>query len=220
MTATSQFNLSELAARIAECFPTLNVLEQRLSLNLYRLLAEGQPVPRTMVAERLEVPLQTVSGILDGWPGVFSDDERRIVGYWGLAIPAAYKSPHTLKINGRTLAAWCAWDTLFLPQLIGHAAQIESAGPLASGTVRLTVTPDRVERVEPVGAQMSVLLPDPKQVQKDVVTSFCHFVHFFPSREAAASWTSKHPGTFMLSIHESHVLARLKNEAQYRDVLK
>jgi hypothetical protein len=71
-----------------------------------------------------------------------------------------------------------------------------------------------------VGAQMSVLLPDPKQVQKDVITSFCHFVHFFPSRQAAESWTSKHPGTFMLSIHESHVLAGLKNEAQYRDVLK
>jgi len=32
---------------------------------------------------------------------------------------------------------------------------------------------------------MSVLLPDPKQVQKDVITSFCHFVHFFPSRQAA-----------------------------------
>jgi hypothetical protein len=53
-----------------------------------------------------------------------------------------------------------------------------------------------------------------------VVTSFCHFVHFFPSRQAAESWTAKHTGTFLLSIHEAHVLARLKNEAQYRDVLR
>jgi hypothetical protein len=30
----------------------------------------------------------------------------------------------------------------------------------------------------------------------------------------------KHPGTFTLSIHEAHVLARLKNEAQYRGTLK
>jgi len=145
MSASSKLGLNELAGRIVECFPTLKVLEQRLSLNLYRLLAEGQPVPRTTLAERLEVPVETVSGILDGWPGVFSDDERRIVGYWGLAIPAAYRSPHTLKINGRTRAAWCAWDTLFLPQLIGHAAEIESAGPLASGTVRLT-RPGRASR--------------------------------------------------------------------------
>ena len=29
-----------------------------------------------------------------------------------------------------------------------------------------------------------------------------------------------HAGTFLLSINEARVLARLKNEAQYRDVLR
>ena len=220
MSTPSRLDLNQLAASIVECFPTLNLLEQRLSLRLYRLLAEGQPVPRKVLAERLEVPDETVNRILDGWPGVFSDNERRIVGYWGLSIPAANKSSHTLKINGRTLSAWCAWDTLFLPQLVGHTADIESASPGDAGIVRLTITPQQVERVEPVGSQMSVLVPDAQEMQKNVVTSFCHFVHFFPSRQAAQSWTAKHAGTFLLSIHEAHVLARLKNEAQYRDVLK
>ena len=220
MSTPSKLHLNELAASIVECFPTLNLLEQRLSLKLYRLLAEGQPVPRAALAERLEVPVETVNRILDGWPGVFSDTERRIVGYWGLSIPAAYESPHTLKINGRTLSAWCAWDTLFLPQLVGHTADIESASPSDAGIVRLTITPQQVERVEPVGSQMSVLVPDAQEMQKNVVTSFCHFVHFFPSRQAAESWTAKHAGTFLLSIHEAHVLARLKNEAQYREVLR
>ncbi len=220
MSTPSRLDLNQLAASIAECFPTLNLLEQRLSLDLYRLLAEGQPVPRKVLAERLEVPDETVNRILDGWPGVFSDNERRIVGYWGLSIPAANKSSHTLRINGRTLSAWCAWDTLFLPQLVGHTADIESASPSDAGIVHLTITPQQVERVEPVGSQMSVLVPDAQEMQKNVVTSFCHFVHFFPSRQAAQSWTAKHAGTFLLSIHEAHVLARLKNEAQYRDVLK
>jgi alkylmercury lyase-like protein len=67
---------------------------------------------------------------------------------------------------------------------------------------------------------MSVLVPDAQEVQKNVVTSFCHFVHFFPSRQAAESWTAKHAETFLLSIHEAHVLARLKNQAQYREVLR
>ncbi len=220
MSTPSRLDLNQLAASIVECFPTLNLLEQRLSLRLYRLLAEGQPVPRKVLAERLEVPDETVNRILDGWPSVFSDNERRIVGYWGLSIPAANKSSHTLRINGRTLSAWCAWDTLFLPQLVGHTADIESASPGDAGIVRLTITPQQVERVEPVGSQMSVLVPDAQEMQKNVVTSFCHFVHFFPSRQAAQSWTAKHAGTFLLSIHEAHVLARLKNEAQYRDVLK
>jgi alkylmercury lyase len=191
-----------------------------LSLDLYRLLAEGEPVQRTQLAKRLETPVEAVNRVLDGWPGVFSDAEGRIVGYWGLSIPGAYSSPHTLRMNGRTLSAWCAWDTVFLPQLIGLAAEIESTSPGQTGIVRLAITPQQVERVEPVGAQMSVLLPDTQEMQKNVVTSFCHFVHFFPSRQAAESWTAKHAGTFLLSIHEAHVLARLKNEAQYRDVLR
>ncbi len=220
MATPSKLNLDELAASIVRCFPSLNLIEQRLSLDLYRLLADGQPVPRTALAKRLEISLETVNRILDGWPGVFSDAEKRIVGYWGLSIPGAYSSPHTLRTNGGTLSAWCAWDTLFLPQLLGHTAEIESASPGGAGIVRLTITPQRVERVEPVGTQMSVLVPDPQAVQENVVTSFCHFVHFFPSRQAAESWTAKHAGTFLLSIHEAHVLARLKNQAQYHEVLR
>lgn len=97
MTMTSKLNLDELASSIVRCFPTLNLVEQRLSLELYRLLAEGQPVPRVTLAERLLTSVETVNRILDGWPGVFSDAQRPIVGYWGLSIPAAYSSPHTLK---------------------------------------------------------------------------------------------------------------------------
>src|SRR5216684_6637645 len=139
MTTPKNLNLEELAAGIAACFPTLNLLEQRLSVDLYRLLVEGQPVPRTALAKRLAIPVDSVNRILDGWPGVFSDAERRIVGYWGLSIPAAYGSSHTLRMNGQTLSAWCAWDTLFLPQVIGQTAEIESVGPAESGIARLTV---------------------------------------------------------------------------------
>jgi hypothetical protein len=41
MAAPSKPNLDELAASIVRCFPSLNLIEQRLSLDLYRMLAEG-----------------------------------------------------------------------------------------------------------------------------------------------------------------------------------
>lgn len=96
-----------MAANIVGLLPTLDLAEQRLSLELYRLLADGQPVPRAVLAQRLGIPVETVNRILDSWPGVFSDRQRRVVGYWGLAIPAAYASPHRFTINGRRLSAWC-----------------------------------------------------------------------------------------------------------------
>ena len=215
MTAHDRINLDDVAARIVGVFPELDRIEQHLSLELYRLLAEGQPVSRAVLAQRVRIPMETVDQILDGWPGVFSNVHRQVVGYWGLAIPAAYASPHRFTINGRTLSAWCAWDTLFLPQLLGQTAEVDSTGPNASDRIRLTVTPERVERVEPVDAHMSFLLPDAAEVQKDVLTTFCHFVHFFPSRQSAESWCAQHPGTFILSIDDAHTLARRKNRVQY-----
>lgn len=220
MKTKDGINLEEIAKSIVGLFPNLDFLEQRLSLELYRLIAKGEPVSRSTLALRLGAPVETVSHILDRWPGVFSDAEQRVIGYWGLALPTAYKSPHRFTVDGRTLSAWCAWDTLFLPQLLGRTAEVESSSPASGVTVRLTVTPKSVEYLDPADAQMSFLLPDATSIQKDIVTAFCHFVYFFPSRQDGEAWVEQHPGTFLMSIDEAQVLARLKNEAHYRAVLR
>jgi alkylmercury lyase len=187
---------------------------------LYRLLSEGQPVARAILAERLQASTEVVDRILDGWPGVFLDSERRIVGYWGLSLPAAYTSPHQFTIEGRRLAAWCAWDTLFLSNLLGKPAEVESKSPGLAGVVKLLVTPTRVDLVEPEDAHVSFLMPDEAGVQKDIVTTFCHFIHFFPSRITGEAWAAQHPGTFILSVEKAHAIARRKNQAQYGEVLR
>ena len=142
-------SIDALALGIVSAFPALDRFEQRLSLELYRLLAAGHPVVRPVLADRLQAPVEIVDRILDHWPGVFSDSERRIVGYWGLSVATAYASPHTLTIDSQTLSAWCAWDTLFLPHLLGKPAQVESKSPGLASVVKLIVTPTRVDGVEP-----------------------------------------------------------------------
>jgi alkylmercury lyase len=220
MPKADELDLDLLVAAVLDAHPKLEPMGRRLSLELYRMLSEGQPVPRGALAQRLAIPEKTVDGIIDGWPGVFSDPQRRVVGYWGLSLPSAYGGPHRFTIDGRRLSAWCAWDTLFLPELLGRTAEVETVSPDGRAPVRLTVSPDRVERVEPRNAVMSFLLPHAASFQKDVVTSFCHFIHFFPSREAGERWTAGRPGTFALSMDDALVLARRKNAAQYRDLLR
>ena len=56
MTTMGKVKLDDLAASIVRCFPTLDLFEQRLSVELYRLLAAGQPVLRETLAERLGIP--------------------------------------------------------------------------------------------------------------------------------------------------------------------
>jgi hypothetical protein len=54
-----------------------------------------------------------------------------------------------LTIDGQMLSAWCAWDTLFLPELLGQPAEVESQSPGQAGGVKLIVTAANVDHVEP-----------------------------------------------------------------------
>jgi alkylmercury lyase len=80
--------------------------------------------------------------------------------------------------------------------------------------------PEGVEQVNPVGAQWSVLLPEAAFVKKDILSAFCCFVHFFPSREAGESWVSRHDSAILLSIEEAFAVAHRKNMTQYARVLQ
>jgi len=219
MAEQGKVNLDDLAASVLELFPALNALERRLSLELYRLLSEGDPVPRPTLAERVGITVESANHILDRWPGVISDSRRQVVGYWGLSLAPTFASPHQLMIDGQILSAWCAWDTLFLPQLLGRSTTVESRSPISGATICLTVTPDDVSCVNPPGAQMSFRLPCGASLQR-IVTTFCCFVHFFASFQAADRWAEQHSGTFILSIEEAYDLGRRKNEAQYSEALK
>ena len=54
MITNRKVDLDEVAKSILGIFPQLDLFEQRMSLELYNLLAEGQPVQRSTLAERLE----------------------------------------------------------------------------------------------------------------------------------------------------------------------
>ena len=51
----------------------------------------------------------------------------------------------------------------------------------------------------------------------DVVSSFCHFVHFFASEATAESWAADHPGTFTLTVDDAFEVASRSWPALFRD---
>jgi alkylmercury lyase len=209
------FDARETATALVSLFPALNAEEQRMSLELYRLLAEGKPVSIRGLAQRLARHPDDVAKTLRTWPGVFFDPHGDVIGYWGLS--PSHETSHRLRTDGGTLYAWCAWDTLFLPALLGKSADIESASPRTRTSIRLTVAPDGVRSVEPGGVVMSLVMPDRDKLHENVLTSFCHFLHFFPSKDEGEAWVAEHAGASMLSIAEAFELGRHKNRLQYPD---
>jgi alkylmercury lyase len=203
---TASLDLHELVAAHVAARPKLDPPRQRAAIALYRLLAEGRPVARERLAS---------DAGLDEHPGVLYDDDGAIVGFWGLSLePTA----HRFTVGGHELYAWCAWDTLFLPELIGRAARVRSVCPTTGQPVELAVAPGHIVETTPSGAALSFLRRE-EPFDADTIRTFCHLVHFFASAGAAARWTGEHAGTFVLSLDDGMRLARSVNRACYPALL-
>ncbi len=197
-------DIDELVAALDASNPFLGAEERLLARTIYRLLAGGEPVALEALSRETDLGLDWVGRTLDDWTGVFRDDDRRIVAFWGLALP---EMDHRFEVDGRTLYTWCAWDPLFIAPLLEITARVTSRCPVSGETVTLVVGPDSVRDVEPPGAVLSFLRPSP-EMSENVIDSFCHHVRLFASTQAAQPWTRDHPGTFVLGIGDAFELGR------------
>jgi alkylmercury lyase len=206
-------DLMSLASAVAQAVPDLDEEQQRIALAVYRRLAEGSPAPASEIAEQADASVQRVQELLGSSPGVFLDRDGRVVGFWGLTIHRLAPT-HRLNANGRELYGWCAWDTLFLPGILGTSSRAESVCPTTGETISLVVSDSGIVETSHPDAVVSFLLPD-RGFGADVIQSFCHFIYFFASREAGEAWTTEHEGTFLLSLEDAFELGGLVNELNF-----
>src|SRR5262249_55205001 len=130
---------------------------------------------------------------------VYPDDKGRVLGFGGLAAAPMH---HRFEVGGRLLSTWCAWDSLFIPEILGGSARVISSEPENGETVRLVVTPDRIESVAPDSAVVSFIQPHAQVFgtsAANVMAKFCHFVFFFSSRSSGKRWVARHVDTFIYS---------------------
>lgn len=210
-------DLDTLTRIIIDAFPVLAADDQQLAITLYRELGHGRPVPPEGLAQTLGRSADDLHRVLSAWPGIFYNENDGIIGFWGLALR---EMSHRLEWDGNTAYAWCAWDTLFLPELLDATVRVTSQCAQTGESVRLIVSPERIESVEPASAVVSFLEPNEHALRENVTTSFCHFVHFFRDRAAGARWTATQPGTFLLSLEDAYTVGRRVNSARYHNILR
>jgi alkylmercury lyase len=193
--------------------PTVSPEDQRIGVVLLHELAKGDPLAVAGLAQRLDRPIEAVGAFLRDSPlspFVHIDNQDRIQGFWGLSVKPTH---HQLTINGRGLWAWCAVDTLLYAELLGLTAQIETRDPETNQSNRLTVSPSRIETVEPTGIVVSMVRPQNADFTSNVrlKASACHFIFFFASHASADQWQAKHPDTVLLSLDEAFAFAKRAN---------
>lgn len=217
MKSSNVPTLNQYWERLANELPPFSPEEQRAAVTLYRELAKGRAVDVDQLARALSATTADTRALLarDSIKAfVYPEDKGRVLGFGGLA---AAQMEHRFEVEGRTVWTWCAWDSMFIPEILGKTARIESRDPQSGEIVRLVVSPDRVESVEPPGAVVSFLLPDGhfRTSATNVMAQFCHFVFFFSSRASGERWMAKHPGTFLYSLDDAFALAKRLNAKNF-----
>lgn len=202
-----------LIAQLATIFPHQDETSSRIALAIYRLLARQDRATPSEIAGRAGVKPDDVAARLDEWPAVYRDEEGAVIGFWGLT---GREMGHRIAIDGRDRFAWCAWDTLFLPELVGATAEVTSVTPVDGREIRLRITPRDLEVVAPRNARLfvSFRLPGEDDWQDDVVASFCHHV-FFVLEEEADRWRAANPDSLLLDLESAFRAGRLKNRLQF-----
>jgi alkylmercury lyase len=205
-------DIDALAGKLTAAMPRLDATEQRIALTLVRQLARGASVGVSHLAGAVELSEAQITDTLDRLPGVFRGEEQRVVGFMGLTV--VEMGHHRIHVDGRPLSTWCAWDTLFLPELLGETAYVTSRSPTSDAEIFLTVTPTGPADVAPAETVVSFLVPE-AEFDATVIRRFCHFVHFFVSPDDGAQWMAEHSGTFLLSVEDAYRLGELTNRAAF-----
>ena len=167
-----------------------------------RLLSDGEPVAPEQLAAAVGRPLEDVETALGEQTSAERDEQGRLVGFALTLRP----TPHRFILDGRTLYAWCASDTLMFPVVLGRPGLVESTCPQTGAPIRIELTPDRVERLDPPDAVMSAVRPT--DWLADVRATTCRHGHFFSSAAAATAWVREHPDGYIHAVAEAFRLDR------------
>lgn len=200
-------DLSELDGLI-ECLlrdtPSLTPEDQHLALRIFRALARGRPVDATR-AWNSSASNGELERLLSCFPSTMRQGDD-IVAFGGLSLaPTA----HRFIVADTVLYTWCAWDGLFLPELLGTDALIESHCPLTGEAVQVSVDADGIRETNPDRVWVSMV--NCSIGTRDVLDAFCRHVNF----QADPGKATSADGSLVLSIDDAFELGRRVNASLF-----
>jgi alkylmercury lyase len=178
--------------------------EWKVFHRLWQMLVESAtPVSLDTLAQALHTSRERVQAVLERYPDAEYDQFGNLLG-WGLTL---HPTVHQVGLEGHSLYAWCAPDTLYDPLVLNIPAQIVSRCPLTGAKIEMLLTPDRLESLAPEAAVVSIVgdggmftrLKEAGCIRQ----GGCNNQFFFASGEVAAPWVSEHPDFIVLPVEEA-----------------
>lgn len=181
-------------------------LDLRITVKTIQALAEGSPLSPDRLAELWEMDIDQVGIILNqalAAGRIELNDQGNLVG----GILSLNLTPHRISIDGKVLYAWCAYDAIYIPGVVGKSAQITSEDPNTDGLIDIFITPSGLARIHPEGTVISVVGPE-EDMRGGANSPRCSKMHFFESRDSADEWFQDPSGISFLSVEEVYEIAK------------
>jgi alkylmercury lyase len=176
--------------------------EWKVIHRFWQMLVESTtPISLDALAQALHSSRERVKAVLE--PEAEYDQFGNLVG-WGLTQNPTI---HQVVLEGHSLYAWCAPDTLYHPVVVNRPAQVVSQCPVTGARIELMLTPDRLESLSPEAAVVSIARDwSIFQRLKEagcIRQGGCNSQFFFASGEVAAPWVSEHADFIVLPVEEA-----------------
>lgn len=181
-------------------------LDLRVTFRTMQALAEGKPVSPKLLAEIWGMTHDQVEGILNratanGQAQV--DAQGFLIG----GILSLVPTTHQISLDGMELYAWCAYDAIYAPGVVGKNAEIVSTDPVTGDKIRISITPSGVKNVQPESTVVSVVSAK-TDLRAGPSSPRCTQQLFFGSRNTAEKWLENRAGVAILSLEEVFEIAR------------
>jgi alkylmercury lyase len=172
-------------------------------IEIIKLLMKGKPLTYEEVAKALSISEKDIPDALNKMNNIELDDNGNVIGAGITLNPTR----HNFYIKGKHLYTWCAFDTLFFPIILNETAEVESKCPVSDVNIKLTVTPKKIEPLEPAEAAISIVVPEASDACRNLRSAFCNKTFFFKSEGAAKEWV-KGSDIIILSVYDAYQLGQ------------
>lgn len=210
--------VDNILTKLPEQMLTMEPVDQVISVYLYRRLAEGQPFDLKELRESTtEIDGEIAVSLARLSPEIKSDDEGRLVAFMGLSL-----TPTSIKLlyDDRILYAWCAWDSLFIPHILGETVQITASDPLTKAVIDVNVHEGQGVSANPSSTVVTFPIPssiESGELSVDTIGAFCSHVRFFEGEATATSWieSSGLGNTLILDLESAYELGIKRNHIRF-----
>ena len=145
---------------------------------------------------------------------VVFDDRCAVIAFSGLSLAPTH---HLFIMDEAKLYTWCAFDALFLPEILRKPAALITQCPGSGAELTVQLAPSQV-RAAPPGCVVSIVMPGTKSCRNNLRKAFCDHVNLFKNEQTFMIWSKGRQDVRCVTLGEAEVFARQRNALRYPDL--